>query len=272
MTTFEDSEKESEYGYVRKASGPVVVADDMNEAAMYKLETVGLMINDPVVRAPKPLSMESGPEILGNILGGIQGPLKTIARIPADVYTPRGVSVYATVFKNNLIEHRVALPPDAMGKATYVAPAGQYALKDTMLELELEFQGVKKKVQHASELALLGRTYVTSGAFCCTVISQALPNGHEEPVMKHTTLVANTSKMPVINREASSSRNPIQASFDSNKLTVCASISKQLDQSTSVRNSTDRLKILEFVSVLRRRSLLVKQRRINPQRHQSRMG
>ncbi|KAI5427417.1 hypothetical protein KIW84_032727 [Lathyrus oleraceus] len=104
MTTFEDSEKESEYDYVRKASGSVVVADDMNEAAMYELmcsgrenlnseiirlegdsaaiqvyeETVRLMINDQVVRAPKPLSVESGPGILGNILGGIQGPLKTI--------------------------------------------------------------------------------------------------------------------------------------------------------------------------------------------------
>lgn len=27
------------------------------------------------------------------------------------------------------MEHRVALPPDAMGKVTYVAPAGQYSLK-----------------------------------------------------------------------------------------------------------------------------------------------
>ncbi|KAM0968246.1 hypothetical protein ACFX2A_016924 [Malus domestica] len=35
LTTFEDSEKESEYGYVRKVSGPVVVADGMARAAMY---------------------------------------------------------------------------------------------------------------------------------------------------------------------------------------------------------------------------------------------
>lgn len=47
-----------------------------------------------------------------------------------------------TVFENSLMQHHVALPPDAMGKITYVAPAGQYSLKKTILELE--FQGVKK--------------------------------------------------------------------------------------------------------------------------------
>ncbi|MBD4017443.1 V-type ATP synthase subunit A, partial [Xanthomonas citri pv. citri] len=51
--------------------------------------------------------------------------------------------LYATVFENSLVEHRIALPPDAMGKITYLAPPGQYSLKDTVLELE--FQGVKKK-------------------------------------------------------------------------------------------------------------------------------
>ncbi|XP_021805931.1 V-type proton ATPase catalytic subunit A [Prunus avium] len=321
LTTFEDSEKESEYGYVRKVSGPVVVADGMAGAAMYELvrvghdnligeiirlegdsatiqvyeETAGLMVNDPVLRTRKPLSVELGPGILGNIFDGIQRPLKTIARISGDVYIPRGVSVpaldkdilwefqpkkigegdtltggdlYATVFENSLMEHRVALPPDAMGKITYVAPPGQYSLKDTVLELE--FQGVKKKFTMlqtwpvrtprpvASKLAadtplltgqrvldalfpsVLGGTCAIPGAFGCgkTVISQALskysnsdtvvyvgcgergnemaevlmdfpqltmtlPDGREESVMKRTTLVANTSNMPVAAREAS---------------------------------------------------------------------
>lgn len=34
-----------------------------------------------------------------------------------------------TVFENSLIQHHVALPPDAMGKITYIAPPGQYSLK-----------------------------------------------------------------------------------------------------------------------------------------------
>ncbi|KAE9468080.1 hypothetical protein C3L33_00028, partial [Rhododendron williamsianum] len=257
LTTFEDSEKESEYGYVRKVSGPVVIADGMAGAAMYELvrvghdnligeiirlegdsatiqvyeETAGLTVNDPVLRTHKPLSVELGPGILGNIFDGIQRPLKTIARLSGDVYIPRGVSVpaldkdtlwdfqpkkigegdlltggdlYATVFENSLMEHRVALPPDAMGKITYIAPAGQYSLKDTVLELE--FQGVKKQITMlqtwpvrsprpvASKLAadtplltgqrvldalfpsVLGGTCAIPGAFGCgkTVISQAL--------------------------------------------------------------------------------------------------
>jgi len=79
LTTFEDDEKESEYGYVRKVSGPVVVADGMAGAAMYELvrvghdnligeiirlegdsatiqvyeETAGLTVNDPVLRTHK---------------------------------------------------------------------------------------------------------------------------------------------------------------------------------------------------------------------------
>ncbi|GJM90345.1 hypothetical protein PR202_ga06616 [Eleusine coracana subsp. coracana] len=358
MTTFEDSEKESEYGYVRKVrsllflylllalltvrsrrslraiaaarelygvvgasavSGPVVVADGMGGAAMYELvrvghdnligeiirlegdsatiqvyeETAGLMVNDPVLRTRKPLSVELGPGILGNIFDGIQRPLKTIAIKSGDVYIPRGVSVpaldkdaqwefqpkklgvgdvitggdlYATVFENTLMQHHVALPPGAMGKVSYIAPAGQYSLQDTVLELE--FQGIKKQFTMlqtwpvrsprpvASKLAadtplLTGQRVLDAlfpsvlggtipGAFGCgkTVISQALskysnseavvyvgcgergnemaevlmdfpqltmtlPDGREESVMKRTTLVANTSNMPVAAREAS---------------------------------------------------------------------
>ncbi|XP_024978009.1 V-type proton ATPase catalytic subunit A-like [Cynara cardunculus var. scolymus] len=54
-----------------------------------------------------------------------------------------GGDLYATVFENSLVEHHIALPPDTMGNITYVAPPGQYSLKDAVLELE--FQGVKKK-------------------------------------------------------------------------------------------------------------------------------
>ncbi|KAL0800831.1 hypothetical protein Bca101_056006 [Brassica carinata] len=142
-------------------SGPVVVADGMAGAAMYELvrvghdnligeiirlegdsatiqvykETAGLTVNDPVLRTHKPLSVELGPGILGNIFDGILRPLKTIAKRSGDVYIPRGVSVpaldkdclwefqpnefvegdtitggdlYATVFENTLMTHCVA--------------------------------------------------------------------------------------------------------------------------------------------------------------------
>ncbi|KAL6839171.1 hypothetical protein ACP4OV_031062 [Aristida adscensionis] len=189
VTTFEDSEKESEYGYVRKVSGPVVVADGMGGAAMYELvrvghdnligeiirlegdsatiqvavyeEMAGLMVNDSVLRTRKPLSVELGPGILGNIFDGIQSfaaAPKTIAIKSGDVYIPRGVSVPAldkdhiwefqpkklgTVFENTLMQHHVALLPGSMGKISCIAPAGQYSLQDIVPELE--FQGIKKQ-------------------------------------------------------------------------------------------------------------------------------
>nr|GMC52009.1 V-type proton ATPase catalytic subunit A [Ipomoea batatas] len=255
LTTFEDSEKESEYGYVRKVSGPVVVADGMAGAAMYELvrvghdnligeiirlegdsatiqvyeETAGLMVNDPVLRTRK---WSWALVFLGNIFDGIQRPLKTIAIKSGDVYIPRGVSVpaldkdilwefqpkklgegdlltggdlYANVIENSLMQHHVTLPPDAMGKITYIAPSGHYSLKDTAV-LELEFQGVKKqytmlqtwpvrtprpvaeklaadtplltgqRVLDALFPSVLGGTCAIPGAFGCgkTVISQAL--------------------------------------------------------------------------------------------------
>ncbi|KAG0583743.1 hypothetical protein KC19_3G159700 [Ceratodon purpureus] len=258
-------------------------------------ETAGLMVNDPVLRTHKPLSVELGPGILENIFDGIQRPLKAIARQCGDVYIPRGVAVpaldrkrqwefkpkglsigdaitggdlYGTVFENSLIEHHLGLPPGAMGKITYIAPEGEYSIQDEVIELE--FQGEKKKFTMlqawpvrtprpvAEKLAadtplltgqrildalfpsVLGGTCAIPGAFGCgkTVISQALskysnsnavvyvgcgergnemaevlmdfpqltmtlPDGREESVMKRTTLVANTSNMPVAAREAS---------------------------------------------------------------------
>ncbi|XVF57884.1 hypothetical protein PTKIN_Ptkin07bG0018300 [Pterospermum kingtungense] len=122
LMTFEDSEKESKYGYVRKVSGPVVVADGMAGAAMYELvrvghdnligeiirlegdsatiqvyeETAGLMVNDPVLRTHKVPSFSSaGTRNIGKIFYGIQRPLKTIAKRSGDVYIPPGVSVPA---------------------------------------------------------------------------------------------------------------------------------------------------------------------------------
>jgi V-type H+-transporting ATPase subunit A len=114
-----DSEKSQ--GYVRKVSGPVVVADNMGGAAMYELirvgqdnligeiirlegnsatiqvyeDTSGLTVGDPVVRTFKPLSVELGPGLLTTIFDGIQRPLKAIALSSGDVFIPRGVDVPA---------------------------------------------------------------------------------------------------------------------------------------------------------------------------------
>ncbi|KAG2656373.1 hypothetical protein PVAP13_1KG078608 [Panicum virgatum] len=266
VTTFEDSEKESEYGYVRKVSGPVVVADGMGGAAMYELvrvghdnligeiirlegdsatiqvyeETAGLMVNDPVLRTRKPLSVELGPGILGNIFDGIQRPLKTIAIKSGDVYIPRGVSVPA-LDKDTLWEFQ----PNKLGVGDVITGGDLYAtvFENTLMQHHVAADTpllTGQRVLDALFPSVLGGTCAIPGAFGCgkTVISQALSkysnsqavvyvgcgergnemaevlmdfpqltmtleDGREESVMKRTTLVANTSNMPVAAREAS---------------------------------------------------------------------
>ncbi|KXZ46920.1 hypothetical protein GPECTOR_39g414 [Gonium pectorale] len=170
-------EKESDYGYIRKVSGPVVVADHMAGAAMYELVRVGTdnLIGE-IIRLEgdsatiQPLCVELGPGILGNIFDGIQRPLKAIAVQSGDVFIPRGVAVpaldivkqwefhpkgfkvgdritggdiYGLVAENSLIEHRLMLPPGARGTVSFIAPSGHYNVEEEIIEVD--FQGTKKK-------------------------------------------------------------------------------------------------------------------------------
>eukprot|EP00752_Nemacystus_decipiens_P010522 g9370.t1 len=115
----EDGIKESDYGYVLRVSGPLVIAESMSGAAMYELvrvghqklvgeiirlegdtasiqvyeDTSGLTVGDPVLRRRQPLSVELGPGIMGTIFDGIQRPLEDIANREGSVFVPRGVDV-----------------------------------------------------------------------------------------------------------------------------------------------------------------------------------
>jgi len=117
MSNYE--EKESDYGFIFKVSGPLVVADNMSGSAMYELvrvghsklvgeiiklegdtasiqvyeDTSGLTVGDPVLRKKQPLSVELGPGIMGTIFDGIQRPLEHIFQDSGDVYVPKGVDI-----------------------------------------------------------------------------------------------------------------------------------------------------------------------------------
>jgi V-type H+-transporting ATPase subunit A len=119
MSYYGNEEKESDYGYIFKVSGPLVVAEGMSGAAMYELmrvghqklvgeiiklegdtasiqvyeDTSGLTVGDPVLRKKQPLSVELGPGIMGSIFDGIQRPLEDIWKASGDVYVPKGVDV-----------------------------------------------------------------------------------------------------------------------------------------------------------------------------------
>ncbi|KAF8831580.1 ATP synthase alpha/beta family, nucleotide-binding domain-containing protein [Lentinula edodes] len=316
-----DEDRESRFGQVFGVSGPVVVAENMIGAAMYELvrvghdelvgeviriesdkatiqvyeETSGVTVGDPVLRTGKPLSVELGPGLMGNIVDGIQRPLRSIQELSKSIYIPRGINtdaldrslqwdfkpasfsvgdhisggdIFGSVYENSLVDnHKVMLPPRALGTITHIAEKGSYAVDDIVLETEFEGKTTKhtmmqlwpvraprpvKEKQTADHPLLTGQrildalfpcvqggTTAIPGAFGCgkTVISQALSKfsnsdiivyvgcgergnemaevlmefpeltmevgDREEPIMKRTTLVANTSNMPVAAREAS---------------------------------------------------------------------
>merc|ERR1719479_18258 len=178
-----------------------------------------------------------------------------------------GGDIYGTVHENRMIKHKGLLPPKARGTVTYVAPPGNYTIKDKILETEFDGEKTEytlmqiwpvrqprpcteklpanhplltgQRVLDGLFPAVQGGTTAIPGAFGCgkTVISQSLSKysnsdiiiyvgcgerGNEmaevlrdfpeltievdsqtESIMRRTSLVANTSNMPVAAREAS---------------------------------------------------------------------
>ncbi|KAH3760908.1 vacuolar H+-ATPase A subunit [Pelomyxa schiedti] len=198
MATRSAAAPEPVFGRVFSVSGPVVVADHMEGAAMYELvkvgpfrlmgeiirlegdtatiqvyeETSGLSLGDPVERTHMPLSVELGPGLMNSIFDGVQRPLKNIASLSGSIFIPKGITtnaldrtvkwpfepsvlrvgehitggdIYGHVRENEMIEHRIMLPPAGMGTITWIAPAGNYTIVEDLIEVE--FQGDRKRYQ-----------------------------------------------------------------------------------------------------------------------------
>jgi len=152
--------------------GEIIRLEGDNATIQVYEETSGLTVGDPVLRTGKPLSVELGPGILGNIFDGIQRPLSAIAELASSIFIPRGINVpalskdlqwyfeptkglkegdlissgdiYGTVVENTMIVHKVCFPPgETGGNIHYLARTDNYTLKDVVLEVE--FQGKIKK-------------------------------------------------------------------------------------------------------------------------------
>ncbi|KAF6029446.1 hypothetical protein EB796_012246 [Bugula neritina] len=266
---------------------------DMATIQVYE-ETSGVTVGDPILRTGKPLSVELGPGIMNRIFDGIQRPLKDINEITESIYIPKGINtpalerdkqwefkpqnlkvhshltggdIFGTVYENAMVDHKIMLPPKALGTITYIAEPGSYDVTEKLLEVE--FDGEKhsysmmqiwpvrqmrpvaeklranhplltgQRVLDALFPCVQGGTTAIPGAFGCgkTVISQSLSkysnsdviiyvgcgergnemsevlrdfpelttekDGKIVSIMDRTTLVANTSNMPVAAREAS---------------------------------------------------------------------
>lgn len=109
---------------------------------------------------------------MNNIFDGIQRPLNAIAEITKGIYIPRGINtpslnrtikwpyqpdtklkvgdnvsggdIFGQVVENNLIIHKIMVPPKEMGTIVEIAPAGEYTLDHALLTIE--FDGKRKQL------------------------------------------------------------------------------------------------------------------------------
>ncbi len=122
-------------------------------------ETEGIGPGDPVVPTGAPLSIELGPGMLGAVYDGVQRPLDEI-EAQAGAFLARGVSapglsrdkrwefvataaagdqvavgdIIGTVAENEVIEHRIMVPPGMSGELVTVA-GGTFTVTDTVATL-----------------------------------------------------------------------------------------------------------------------------------------
>ncbi len=132
-------------GKIIKVAGPLVVAENIENAKMYDVvevgeqrligeivelredkaaiqvyeETAGLGVGDPVISTGEPLSVELGPGLIESIFDGIQRPLNKIMEIAGDTIT-RGIKVSA-------------LDPDKKWKFKALKSKGDYVIEGDII-------------------------------------------------------------------------------------------------------------------------------------------
>jgi V/A-type H+-transporting ATPase subunit A len=181
-----------EFGKIIKVSGPLVIAEDIPNAKMYDVvhvskhrlvgeiieiranrssiqvyeETDGIGVGEPVYTTRKPLSVELGPGLLGNIFDGILRPLKVLKDFSGN-YIARGIQVpaldrkkrwniqsrvrvadyvqggdiIAELEETSLISHKILLPPDISGTVEEVF-SGELCVTDTLVRIKRQNLGV----------------------------------------------------------------------------------------------------------------------------------
>ena len=186
-------------GRVFRVAGPFIIAKDMSGARMHELvkvgdagilgevirlegetaaiqaheETTGIRTGEKVEGTGKPLSVELGPGLMGQIYDGIQRPLPRIqeqfgAFLQRGVVPPAldrkrrwsfhpsiekgakvsGGDVIGTVQETPLIEHRILASPLLGGLIEDVAAEGEYTVTDTIAEVKTPQGRDKLRLMH----------------------------------------------------------------------------------------------------------------------------
>lgn len=176
-------------GTIYRVAGPFIIAKGMSGSKMYELvrvgeagiigeiirlegqkvaiqayeETTGIKTGEKVEGTGKPLSVELGPGLIGQIYDGIQRPLPVIqeligSRIERGVIPPAldrkkqwhfipkvkkdtqvvGGDILGTVTETSLVEHKVLVPPAVKGIVDEIVSEGNYLVTDTIAHLKTD--------------------------------------------------------------------------------------------------------------------------------------
>ena len=140
-------------------TGEIIGLDGDNAMIQVYEATDGLRPGQKVTTLGRPLSVELGPGLLGQIFDGVQRPLSSLSELSGD-YIDRGIDVPAlprdkvwsfepdveravgqhlhggvilgSVAETETITHRVLVPPNISGELLELAHAGGYTLEDTI--------------------------------------------------------------------------------------------------------------------------------------------
>ena len=124
-------------------------------------ETEGIKLGEKVVATGRPLSLELGPGLIGQIFDGVQRPLTVISDrigplIQRGIEAPAldrkkkwnfqpkvkketvisGGDVLGTVQETPLIEHKILVPPNIAGIVEDICPEGDYTVTDPIAEIK----------------------------------------------------------------------------------------------------------------------------------------
>jgi len=135
--------------------------------------TSGLKPGEEVLGTGKPLSVELGPGLIGNIYDGIQRPL-TVLKEKTGIFIKRGIEapalsrdkkwhftpkmkvndlvyggdVLGTVVESELIEHKVLVPPDVQGRISDIVNEGEYTVEDVIAAVKMDGETKTLKMFH----------------------------------------------------------------------------------------------------------------------------
>ena len=197
-------------------------------------ETTGLRPGETVTGTGDAISVLLGPGIIHNIFDGIQRPLEEIAK-SSGKYISRGVSVdsldtqkkwsvHMTVKEGDIVQpgsiiaetqetasilHKSMVPPDVPGGTVIKAvPDGDYTILEPIVTVQLD-DGTTRDLALAQKWPIRIIIYIGCGergnemTQVLEDFSKLIDPKSGNLMMDRTTLIANTSNMPVAAREAS---------------------------------------------------------------------